>query len=1563
MAADFCHLRVRSYYTLMDGVAGPKTIVSKVKDRGQKHVAVTDAGNLCAAIELHGAAKAKGIHAVHGVELWTYPRGLEAIPRDRADAPDDQGWHLALLVMNEEGWRNACQLVTTAIRNVHYRPRIDLPLLRRHAKGLFCLTGGRFGPIGRHPVEEATAIVTELADVFGQDRIAVELQDHGLRHEEGLVHRARTVAARLGLPRVATNDVRYVDPFDAPLLDVLNANAIGRPVHGLNDLGADTDQLYLKTAEEMAAVGFSEDELAMSVRIAERCDFSLRTGTNHFPQSDPPPEAPPEERWRWLVEHFPPPKAFGEVRDVTVEGWTDTERYFLQYARRGLDLRLEHVSEGEHPTYRARLEDEAALIRKMGFPAYMLIVAEFINWSKDNGIPIGPGRGSAAGSLVAFAMRITDVDPIRYNLLFERFLNPARVSMPDIDVDFCQERREEAIQHVRDRYGEECVGQIMTFGAIKAKAAFKSVARALQIHFMDANEISAWIGDAKNLVEAEADPRIRPLVQGSPTYRNVYSMAKALEGTPVQTGAHAAGVVIASQPLVSFLPIHRVVEKDGDTVHVRDVVGTDMKGAETIGLIKFDFLGLKTLDVIRLALDYVEARHGTRPDMAEIPVDDVAVYELLARGDTLGVFQVESHGMRDLLRRLKPDGIEDVIALLALYRPGPLSSGMVDDFVERKHGRKVVEYPYPTLEPVIRQTYGVMVYQEQIMQVAQVLAGYSLAEADLLRRAMGKKKPEEMAAQKGKFLEGAKANGVPEATAVKIFELIDYFSGYGFNRCLSGSTIVLRAGANAHSGPEVTIRDLYLAQGTNTPYGKKLRAGRVHLLQMHDDGRIRPGRLVRIHYNGTRPVFVVRTASGRSIRATGNHRLLTDAGYLTVDEIRGRPGTKLLVMGKDPEEGVGHHTERAAGKGYGPRKGVPSGAENPAWIDGRHVALETARRIVRERAGGKCEACGAEPGQRKHGLEFAHQKTLEECGGDFTRFNSAENLEHLCNPCHKRLDYQKGERRPRWSKGRPTELDDVVSVEPDGEEEVFDPEMADPCHNFVANGIVSHNSHSAAYGLITYQTAWLKTRYRAEFMASVLTWEAGNHAQVASLALDCRRAGIDIVGPDVNLSSRAFTVFDVEDAPAKPSIRFGLGAVKGVGARALEVLSEARAAGPFLDFLDFLSRVDGRVVNKQVVEALACAGAFDSLGVDRQEAMRLAHEHREAVKALATAEKNAKAKVPGNQLGLFGVLPAAKPGIVKKKPKNAAKQTGKQSEIVGGDLFGGEPLESKSPEPSKSTTAETATAKEEEKDEPVWAKPWTFTERMAREARVLGLWLTGHPLDRYVDVERVSRCMTIEDLPRLRAGMSASVMGVIVKVHKIPTKRGDTMGFLAVMDRTMETEVTLFPNVWKTVEKRVSAGVCVHVIGRVDRDGNDGKLIVEEIETLDGIRSRLATTVDVHLEVPQDTGDDARIDALRSILEAHPGTVPTRLLCTKPGRWTTTPMRMPFTVDPTPEFFAAVEGLLMRPCSVTLPMATWTTPPYDGPEDDGDTILDPSRTEDVTGGQDGYQDDGMDTVR
>jgi len=788
-SSNFVHLHLHTQYSLLDASNQISPLIDRVAALGMPAVAVTDHGNMFGAVEFYKAAKKKEIKPILGVEAYLVPDDhREKTPRQRYT-------HLVLLATNDRGYRSLCRLVSASyVHGFYRRPRIDYKLLQEYNEGLIALSACLRGPLNDQLVNDRDDIAEReahrLIEIFSPEdplrptetaRFFIELQDHGI----GLQHKCngglRDIANRLGVPMVITNDSHYLCPDDYKPHDVLLCIGHGKTINEPNHSVYNTE-FYVKAPEEMYKLFPGDHEaLRNTVHIAERCNFKWKFGEYRFPIYTRP----------------------GDPPDVKV----DYNEEMCRIAREGLVKRLERLTprwadrkkmNPEQITarikeYDDRLEVELSCIVKMGFAGYFLIVQDFINWAKSQDIPVGPGRGSAAGSLVAYSMRITDIDPIEYDLLFQRFLNPERISMPDVDVDFCMRRREEVIKYVHRRYGgDDKVCQIVTFGKMLARGVIKDVGRVMELPFAEVDKLSKMVPEVLGIKLKDAiaqESRFKEMASANPRIADLLEYAQRLEGVARHTSMHAAGVVICDVDLADVVPLYRVGDEGVVTQY-------DMKGSETIGLIKFDFLGLKTLDQIQYAVQMInekQKRDGKVKSDAdlllidEIPLDDGPTYDLLKAGDTVGVFQLESSGMQELVIKLKPSTIEDVIALVALYRPGPLQSGMVDDFVDRKHGRKSVTYAFPQLEPILNNTYGVIVYQEQVMMLASALASYSLGEADLLRRAMGKKDAVEMGKQKNRFLDGCKANNLDVKKAEDLFDLVAKFAEYGFNKSHSAA--------------------------------------------------------------------------------------------------------------------------------------------------------------------------------------------------------------------------------------------------------------------------------------------------------------------------------------------------------------------------------------------------------------------------------------------------------------------------------------------------------------------------------------------------------------------------------------------------------------------------------------------------------------------------------------------------------------------------------------------------------------------------------------------------------
>lgn len=748
---DFVHLHVHSEFSLLDGANRIGNLVKACQEDGQRALALTDHGNMFGAVELYQKCTAGGVKPLMGCEVYIAQRSM----REPHSKKRGNGYsHLTLIARNETGYRNLVRLTSAAyVDGLHFRPRIDWDLLDKHAEGISCLSGCLAGEVNqlflRGKENEAEDLAARLRDLFGPEHFWLELQRNGIDIQDTVNEALVRLNQRTGIPLVATNDIHYLRHEDCAAQDILLCINTGARRDDEKRFRFETDSLYFRTREEMAHM-FRDlpGAVTATMDVADQINVELEFGKYHVPEFVSETGESPDELFDRL-----------------------------------LNERCKELYGPENTQARERLEHEKQVIRELGFVSYFLIVWDLIKWARDHDIPVGPGRGSAAGSIVAYLLDITRLDPLAYDLLFERFLNSSRVSMPDIDIDFCKEGRERVIQYTRDRYGADNVTQIVTFGTMASRTVVRDVARVLDLPLGEVNRIAKKIPagpGAPPLAKAvETDPDLMALRKSSSEWDELFRYSVPLEGMARHASTHAAGVVITPRPTVEFVPLAR----NGDDITTQ----YSAPQLEELGLLKMDYLGLRTLTIIDRCVRNIEKLGGTPPDLEDLPMSDPRTYELLMAGDTLGVFQLESEGMRKLLARLKPDCFEDLVAVLALYRPGPLESGMVDMFVDRKHGREAITYPHPSLEKILAPTYGCIVYQEQVMLASVELAGFSLNDADNLRKAMGKKKPEIMQKFSAQFIEGAGANGCPEKVAAEIWDNIVKFGGYGFNKSHSAA--------------------------------------------------------------------------------------------------------------------------------------------------------------------------------------------------------------------------------------------------------------------------------------------------------------------------------------------------------------------------------------------------------------------------------------------------------------------------------------------------------------------------------------------------------------------------------------------------------------------------------------------------------------------------------------------------------------------------------------------------------------------------------------------------------
>jgi len=748
--ANFVHLHVHTEYSLLDGACRISELVAQAKKHKMPALAITDHGVMYGAIQFYKDAIRQGVKPIIGCEMYVAQQSR----LDRSSQRKETPHHLILLVKNNEGYKNLIKLVTLSyLEGFYYKPRIDKEILREHSNGLIALSACLKGEIPQcilqKNIKKAKEVALDFLDIFGEDNFYLELQKNGIPEQEIVNENLIEISQELSIPLVATNDIHYINKEDARAHEILLCIQTATNLSDPKRLKFSTDAFYFNSPEEMKE-NFSKVPQALenTIRIAEKCNLEIDFRHAHLPEFKVP------------AEH-------------------NINTYLKELCYKGLNERYSEITE----QLEERLEYELSVIKKMEFEPYFLIVWDFVRYAKEKGIMVGPGRGSAAGSLVAYCLNITNIDPIAYGLLFERFLNPERISMPDFDIDFCYERREEVIDYVSKKYGNDKVAQIITFGTMAARAAVRDVGRALGIPYARVDTIAKMIPWEPNITIEKAlkmESRIKELMKSDEDIKKLIETASSLEGLARHASTHAAGIVLSRKPLTDYIPLQKTAEGEICTQYA-------MAELEELGLLKMDFLGLRTLTVISNALKIIKHTRGEEVDINKIPLDDKKVYKMLSKGKCAGIFQLESEGMRDLVKRLKPESMEDITALLALYRPGPLGSGMIEDFINGKRGIVEIKYAHPRLESILKETYGVIVYQEQVMKIASELAGFTLGQADILRKAMGKKQKGVMEKQRELFIKGAQKNNIKKNTAAEIFDLIAYFAGYGFNKSHSVS--------------------------------------------------------------------------------------------------------------------------------------------------------------------------------------------------------------------------------------------------------------------------------------------------------------------------------------------------------------------------------------------------------------------------------------------------------------------------------------------------------------------------------------------------------------------------------------------------------------------------------------------------------------------------------------------------------------------------------------------------------------------------------------------------------
>ncbi|MDM8568366.1 DNA polymerase III subunit alpha [Thiotrichales bacterium HSG1] len=1287
---NFIHLHLHTEYSLSDSLIRIKPLVKSVYKSGMPACAITDQNNLFGLVKFYRATQAIGIKPIIGVDVWIQ---------------DSETSRLVLLCQNDIGYKNLTRLVSRSFTEgqTDSIPHLHKDWLEGNTDGLIALSGGREGKIGKLLLagQDAKQQLEQCNALFPQ-RFYLELQRTGRPNEEEYIHAAIELALATNTPVVATNDVRFLTSDDYEAHELRVCIHAGKVVADPNRPKNYSPQQYLRTPQEMVELFADIPEAIENTElIAKRCNLNLTLGKNFLPD-------------------FPIP-----------EGQT-IEEYFRQKSRIGLEQRLaflfdktdESFVELRKP-YDERLAIELDVILQMGFPGYFLIVADFIQWAKDNDVPVGPGRGSGAGSLVAYVLNITDLDPIRYELLFERFLNPERVSMPDFDIDFCMEGRDEVINYVAEHYGREKVSQIITYGTMAAKAVVRDVGRVLAHPHGFVDKIAKLIPFEIGITLEKAldkEPLLRSRYEQEEEVRALIDKARQLEGLTRNVGTHAGGVVISPTKLTDFTPLY--CEQDS-----QDLVSQfDKNDVEAVGLVKFDFLGLRTLTVIKWALQTINHFLETPIDILKIPLDDAATYDLLKRGNTTAVFQLESGGLKKLIRRFQPDTFEDIVALVALYRPGPLQSGMVDDFVERKHGRARIEYPHPDLAQILKPTYGVIVYQEQVMQIAQILAGYSLGGADLLRRYMGKKDPQQMAKQRSVFTEGAIKHKVPEAKATYIFDLMEKFAEYGFNRSVGSNT------------------KIYTTDGIKLI--KDCKAG-DKVISRTSMGESVYTNIIALHNHGEVPLWEIKFNDNTIECCTLDHKWLTETGQ--------QPLWKIIQMGSRVWGCVANITD------------------NERLLDNITYKAQNSTTIL-----------VINP---KFDTEVQEQIWN-------TYFSQSQPT----------VEYHQ-----QWNMGKDTVLRQPIRATFMGWGQSYDLEVDHPEHNFLlASGLCCSNSHSAAYALVSYQTAWLKAHYPAAFMAAVLSAEMDNTDKLVPLVEECRSSmKLQILPPHVNVSKYKFTVIDDQNK----AIRYGLGAIKGAGEAALESIVTERKEGEFTDLFDFCRRIDLRKASRRVLEPLIKCGALDDLGPNR--ATMLASLET----AIKSAERHSKDRATG-QNDIF----AASPKTEVKKETPFAKNI----------------------------------------------QEWKQTQFLNAEKDSLGFYLSGHPIEPYLfELSQLTR-NRLANIKLTGNKQSMRIAGLVTELRINRDKRGRQIAFVTLDDSTARMDVKIYSELYGTVRDILMKDTLLVAEGEVQIDNYNGGYAMtgRNITTFETARENHASRVEINI-IAEQTKDKEFAPKLVTILNEH----------------------------------------------------------------------------------------------
>ncbi|MCB9437119.1 MAG: DNA polymerase III subunit alpha [Anaerolineales bacterium] len=1329
---NFVHLHLHTQYSLLDGFAHIDRVVKYATELGMPALTISDHGTMFGVIDFYRACKKAKIHPIIGVEAYLARRTRF----DRDSQLDNKPYHMLLLARNRTGYQNLLKMTSAAqLEGYYYRPRIDHELMAAHAEGLIATSGCLAAEIPRMVEEgredKARELIGWYQDIFGKDHFYLELQGHNIPELQTLNRWLVENAGYANVPLVATNDVHYVraedyDPHDTLLC--IQTSTLKNETNRMSMSGGNS--YYLKTQAEMWAMfGEVPEALTNTLRIAEMIeDVNLDDKHYHLPI-------------------FPVP-----------DGFEGAGHFLRHLCQRGVAWR--YGGRAESASIQQRLEHELGIIGRMGFDTYFLIVWDLCEFARSKDIWWNV-RGSGAGSIVAYSLGITNLDPLENGLIFERFLNPGRVSMPDFDLDFPEDRRAEMIEYCTRKYGEDKVAAIITFGTLGAKQAIRDVGRALDMPLTEVDRIARLVPtvakppkiyqllgqdeDHQDLANSE----FIEMYEQDKYARQVIDTARVIEGVPRHASTHAAGIIVADRPLVEYLPLHRPTKGgDDDDNPVKMVTQFPMETAESIGLLKIDFLGLSTLTIMRKACELIEQYHGIHYDMSNIPIKPdpndpevtrrvEEVFKMLGRGETVGVFQLESSGMRQMLKGMRPKNFENIIAAISLYRPGPMQ--FIPQFNRRLHGEEGIEYLHPKLEPIIGNTYGIITYQEQIMQIAAELFGYGLGEADLMRRAVSKKKAKDLQEHREIFMERGPDNEVDPETAGAIFDQIEYFANYGFNKCVVGSTEII----DAATGCLHTVEDL--------------ATGSVQIdatLAMDTDTlKLKSGIISAVMSNGVKPVYRLTTQLGRQLEATANHPLYTFTGWRLLGDLQ--PNDRIAVPRRIDVEGQQAWPEHELAL-TDQLEALPS---EIFTLNNRQI--EQVIGHLWQPAGDLTSAFITTSKRMAHQMQHLLLRlgimVQIEAVSSHYRLTVIEPLPH------------DGDGDIYWDK--------VVSIEYIGDQPTYDLTIEGD-HNFIANDIIVHNSHAADYAVITCQTAYLKCHYPHEYMTALMSVYYDVAAKVSLFAADCYRMGIEILPPHVNHSYADFIIEQYADGSRH--IRFGMGAIKNVGAGAIDHIAHERDAnGRFTDLDDFLSRCDMRVVGKRALESLIRVGALDDLG----ERPILLHNLE---RLMSHSIERRKAADVG-QISMFDLFESSEAG-----------------QPSAGSVWS-----------TIETPAEVANKR----------------EQLRWEKDLLGFYITDHPLKELSKTLENIGCLSSDEVlhDESLVGRNIRVAGLVNDIRTITTKKGDTMAIVTIEDLQGMIPCVMFPRTWGMYKGYVQPDTVIIIDGKADSRNDEMQIVAEKV--------------------------------------------------------------------------------------------------------------------------------------